>query len=42
MKDHDGKNPVSEFISNGKSILGSIKKKEIRFPVFLKAKRIEK
>lgn len=42
MKDHDGKNPVLELIASLKSIWGEHEKKEIRFPVFLKAGRIEK
>jgi len=41
MKDHDGKNPVSEFISNGKSILGSIKKRKSDFPFFSKQKGLK-
>jgi len=42
MQDHDGKNPVSELIVGLKGIWGDNEKKEIRFPVFLKAGRIEK
>ncbi len=42
MKDHDGKNPVSELVASLKVIWEEHEKREIRFPVFLKAGRIEK
>lgn len=42
MKDHDGKNPVSDLIADLKGIWGEHEKKGITFPVFLKSGRIEK